>query len=290
MRPSQWLKNIVVFAAFFFSINESWNFNAPIDALGVFIEFVGVFLIFCVLSGVLYIINDIKDIEFDRNHPSKRFRPIASSEIPTGLAAIFSFLIILLLVIISFSVNRIFGYCIIGYTMLTLSYSFMFKNFVILDVAIIAIGFVIRVVSGAVAADVPISLWLYICAALGALVLALSKRRTELVLGGRDSLGYRRVLKFYSVKLIDWFLWIVTTSLILAYAFYTFTAANLPTNHFMVLTVPIVVFGVFRFLYLLNTGRVKEQPEDTFIKDRLLLITVLTWVIMSVIILSFYRP
>ena len=222
MRPSHWPKNLVVFTAFIFSINESWSFNTPFDALSIFVDLIVVFFGFCLMSGALYIVNDIMDIESDRNHPYKRFRPIADNKISRNLAILFSTFIIFLLIGVSLLANRDFAYCLLGYLLITLSYSLILKKFVILDVSVIAVGFVIRVVSGAIVAEVPISVWLYLCTALGALILAFSKRRTELVLGGVQSVKYRRVFKFYSLSLIDRFIWIVSTSFILSYAFYTY--------------------------------------------------------------------
>ncbi len=289
MRPSQWPKNLVVFTAFFFSINESWSFNTPFDALTIFGELIVVFFVFCLLSGAVYILNDIKDIEFDRNHPYKRFRPIAAGKISINLAILFSSLIILLIMIVSFAANKDFAFCLLGYLLITILYSLILKKIVVLDVSVIAIGFVIRVVSGAIVAEVPISLWLYLCTGLGALILGFSKRRAELMLGGVQSTKYRSVFKFYSLTLIDRFIWMVSASFVLAYAFYTYSAPNLPTNRLMMLTIPLVVFGVWRFLHLLKIGRVKLQPEDTFFRDKLLLIGGLFWVIGSVTILYLYR-
>ena len=289
MRPSQWPKNLVVFTAFFFSINESWSLNTPIGALSIFAELILVFCVFCLLSGALYIVNDIKDIEFDRNHPYKRFRPIAGEKISRNLAILFSTFIIFLLIVVTFLTNRDFAYCLLGYLLITLAYSFVLKKIVVLDVSVIAIGFVIRVVSGAIVAEVPISLWLYLCTGLGALILAFSKRRAELMLGGVQSVGYRSVFKFYSLSLIDRLIWIVSASFVLSYACYTYTAPNLPSNRFMLLTIPLVILGVWRFLHLLKIGRVELQPEDTFFRDKLLLITGLFWLIGSVAILYFYR-
>lgn len=289
MRPTQWPKNIVVFTAFFFSINEGWNFTDSSDVLIKFIQVVIVFLIFCFLSGALYILNDIKDVGFDRNHPFKRFRPIADKQISKNLAIIFSSFIILLLGCISFVMNKDLAYCLFVYSIITLLYSFILKKIVILDVSVIAMGFVIRVIAGAIILGVPISIWLYLCTGLGALILAFSKRRVELILGGDQSLEYRSVFKYYSLRMIDYFICLVSASLILSYSIYCYSASNLPDNRFMLITIPLAIFGIFRFLFLLRNGKVKVQPEDIFFRDKILLPTIVVWMITSISILYLYR-
>ena len=289
MRPTQWPKNIVVFTAFFFSINEGWNFTDSSDVFIKFIQVVIVFLFFCFLSGALYILNDIKDVDFDRNHPLKRFRPIADKQISKNLGIIFSSSIILIVVCISYVMNRDLAYCLLVYSIITLLYSFTLKKIVILDVFIIAVGFVIRVIAGAIILGVPISIWLYLCTGLGALILAFSKRRVELIFGGDQSLEYRSVFKYYSLRMIDYFIWVVSASLVLSYSIYSYSASNLPDNRFMLITIPLAIFGIFRFLFLLRNGKVKVQPEDIFFRDKILLLTIVIWVITSISILYLYR-
>ena len=185
--------------------------------------------------------------------------------------------------------NRDLAYCLLVYSIITLLYSFTLKKIVILDVFIIAVGFVIRVIAGAIILGVPISIWLYLCTGLGALILAFSKRRVELIFGGDQSLEYRSVFKYYSLRMIDYFIWVVSASLVLSYSIYSYSASNLPDNRFMLITIPLAIFGIFRFLFLLRNGKVKVQPEDIFFRDKILLLTIVIWVITSISILYLYR-
>lgn len=282
MRPRQWTKNLIIFAGLIFSL----NLFKPFLLLKTFIAF----SVFCLLSGVIYIINDIKDLEKDKNHPLKSKRPLASGELQISSAILILMILIPFILLISFLLNTSFGYIAILYLTLLTSYSFYLKHIVILDVLIIAIGFVLRAVAGAVVIEVLISPWLFVCTILLALFLALGKRRHELLLLGEEALNHRKILKEYSPELLDQMIAVVTASMVMAYSLYTMapeTRGKLHTSY-MNLTIPFVLYGIFRYLYLIHKREEGGDPSSILLTDKPMLINVILWMLTAIILIYYH--
>ena len=272
MRPRQWLKNTVLFAALVF--DRQFTPRHWYDILHTVVGF----LIFCLLSGVIYIVNDIADIEADRRHPDKRLRPIPSGELPLPIARQAAFIIPVLLFPVSYMLSHAFTAVALGYLLLNLAYSKWLKHVPLLDVLAIALGFVLRVVAGVVLIHVArFSPWLYVVTTLGALYIGFGKRRAELALLAEDAYNHRRVLDGYTIPLLDQFITILSATTIIAYSLYTFSAPNLPANHIMMLTIPFVLYGIFRYLYLIEVKLSGGAPEEVLLSDRPLQITIILW-------------
>ncbi len=272
MRPKQWLKNGVIFAALVFDRQLG-----PSHLEAVLRTLAG-FGVFCLLSGVVYIVNDIADIEADRQHPQKCKRPIASGELPVRTAILSSGVILAILSPISIWLSPQFALVALAYLLLNLAYSRWLKHIVLIDVIAIALGFVLRVAAGVTLIQVTrFSPWLYICITLGALFIGFGKRRAELVLLAQDANSHRKVLDGYTLPFLDQCILIVSSTTIIAYSLYTFSAPNLPDNHIMMLTVPFVLYGVFRYLYINQVENQGGAPEDVILSDRPLQVTVLLW-------------
>ena len=283
MRPRQWVKNVVLFAAIVFDR----QFN-PAHIPQILRTFAG-FVIFCLLSGVIYIINDITDIEADRKHPQKCKRPIASGKLSVKFALYFAIISIAILVPLSFILSPAFCWVSLGYLALNLAYSKWLKHIPLLDVLTIAFGFVLRVVAGVTLIKVArFSPWLYVVITLGSLYLGFGKRRTELALLTSDANSHRRVLDGYTIPLLDQYISIVSATTILAYSLYTFSAPNLPNNHVMMLTIPFVLYGIFRYLYLIQVKHSGGAPEEVFLSDRPLQIVVVLWGLVVLSIFYFF--
>jgi 4-hydroxybenzoate polyprenyltransferase len=282
LRPSQWTKNLILFAALLFG-QRLFDGQAVLNAAAGFV-------IFCALSGVVYLINDIADREADRRHPVKQHRPIASGVVPVRAAITLAVVLGAAAIGGAFWLSRSFGIVSTSYLALLAVYSGVLKHVVILDVLTIAIGFVLRAVAGAVAVNVPISHWLYVLTILGALFLALSKRRHELVLLADGAIGHRRILEEYSPYLLDQMIAVVTASTIVAYAFYTVspeTIQKFGTDRLM-LTLPFPLYGIFRYLYLVHLKEGGGNPSDMLLNDRPLLLCVGLWA--SSVALIIYGP
>jgi len=272
MRPKQWLKNSVIFAALVFDRQLG---PSHLDAV---LRTLAGFGVFCMLSGVVYMINDIADIEADRQHPKKRTRPIASGELSIRAAILSSCVILAVLTPISIWLSPNFALVALAYFVLNLAYSRWLKHIVLIDVIAIALGFVLRVAAGVTLIQVTrFSPWLYICMTLGALFIGFGKRRAELVLLAQDANSHRKVLDGYTLPFLDQCILIVSSTTIIAYSLYTFSAPNLPENHIMMLTVPFVLYGVFRYLYINQVENQGGAPEDVILSDRPLQVTVLLW-------------
>lgn len=279
MRPKQWTKNLFVFAGIIFSQNL---FNFPL-----LLKTVLAFFVFCLLSGSIYVMNDIADLNEDRHHPLKSQRPLASGRLKVSYAVWVLIFISLFSFGVSFRLSPLFFLVAFAYFMLQLAYSLVLKHMVILDIFVVAIGFVLRVIGGAIVIDVPISPWLIVCTILLALFLSLSKRRHELVLLNEEAKNHRRILGEYSPYLLDQMISVVTASTVTAYCLYTLseeTVKKFGTKN-LVLTIPFVLYGIFRYLYLIHKKKVGGNPETVFISDRPLLIAVILWVITVGIIL-----
>ncbi len=279
LRPHQWTKNLFVLAALGFSKHLFDDADAVLRAFAAFAAF-------CALTGASYVINDIVDLEPDRRHPTKRLRPIASGALPLGLARAAAAGLVVAGLAASVLLGRPFAIVSGGYLVLNLAYSFFLKHVVIVDALEIAIGFVLRAVAGAVAIQVVFSHWLLVCTFLIALFLALAKRRHELVTLG-DAAGHRRILAEYSPYLLDQMISVVTASCLTAYAFYTLapeTIEKYGTDR-LSLTIPFVLYGIFRYLYLVHRKEQGGSPTDVLLTDRPLLAAVALWALAVVAIL-----
>jgi len=277
LRPHQWTKNLVVLAALAFS-KHLFDADAVLRA-------VSAFAVFCGLSGAVYVVNDLADVGRDRLHPLKRSRPIASGELPVPAARFFAVVLLGLGLLGASRIGPGFLACTLGYLALNLAYSFGLKNVVILDVLAIAIGFVLRAVAGAVAISVVFSDWLLVCTILLALFLALAKRRHELVTLP-DAAAHRAILAEYSPYLLDQMIAVVTASCLTAYAFYTLapeTVAKYRTEQ-LALTIPFVIYGIFRYLYLVHRKEQGGSPSEVLLTDWPLLVAVALWAAVVVLI------
>jgi 4-hydroxybenzoate polyprenyltransferase len=277
VRPHQWIKNLVVLAALAFSKHL---FEA--DA---FLRAALAFAVFCALAGAAYLVNDLVDLEQDRQHPVKRRRPIASGVLPAAAARAAALALVALALAASVWLGRGFALVAVAYLLLTLAYSLALKNHVILDVLAIAIGFVLRAIAGALAIEVRFSDWLLVCTILLALFLALAKRRHELV-SLEDAAGHRRILKEYSPYLLDQMIAVVTASCLTAYAFYTLAPETVEKYRTERLswTIPFVIYGIFRYLYLVHRKDQGGSPTEVLLADRPLLAAVALWAVVVIAI------
>jgi 4-hydroxybenzoate polyprenyltransferase len=283
LRPKQWSKNLIIFAGLVFSQNL-----LNINYLG---RSVAAFFIFCLLSGAVYIINDIIDREQDKRHPVKSKRPIASGTLNVSSAIIFAVIFTIASLIFAYLINLPFFLVAFAYFLLMLAYSFFLKKIVILDVLVVAIGFALRAFAGTVAISVELSVWLFLCAILLALFLAISKRRHELVLFEENATSHRLVLGEYSKLLLDQMISIVTAATIIAYSIYTIAPETVAKFHSknLVLTIPFVLYGIFRYLYLIYQKQLGGSPERVLLEDQSLIISILAWLFSIVLILYFVR-
>src|SRR5260370_15932143 len=282
LRPRQWPKNGVVFSALAFMLN--------LQQPGLLIRSVAAFACFCALSSAGYLLNDVMDVDADRAHPTKRLRPIAAGQMPVPFALGLGLILAVVGVAGAFMVHPLLGVLTLAYRLLTAVYSTTLKHLVLLDIFGIAGGFVLRAAAGAVAIDVPISPWLYIATLLGALLIALGKRRTELeTLGVEASISHRRNLESYSLEFIDQLILVVSSAALMTYALYTFSAENLPRNHSMMLTIPGILYGPLRHLFMRREGDIGASPDDLLFRDRPLLSAVVVWGLLSVTLLYLER-
>ncbi|OQY45802.1 MAG: decaprenyl-phosphate phosphoribosyltransferase [Anaerolineaceae bacterium 4572_78] len=280
MRPKQWTKNVIIFAALVFD-EKLFDIPSLINTLFGFV-------ILCFISGTVYLINDIVDIEKDKAHPKKRHRPLPSGAISKKTATIIAIILPLIILPFSFLLNINFGLLMVGYLLLQLAYSFKLKHVVIIDVFTIAAGFVIRVGSGALLIDVSrFSPWLYVCTTLLALLLGFGKRRQELLLVENSSQATRPILNDYSILFLDILMTTVTSTTIMAYSLYTFSAPNLPDNHAMMLTIPLVIYSVFRYLQLIYVQKSSGDPSEVLLKDHPLQVGLMLWGLSVIAILYF---
>ena len=290
MRPRQWYKNLIIYLAFFFSIDEAWSLDTDAQAaLGLFGVITLAFLIFSVLTGAVYIVNDVLDAESDRRHPRKRHRPIASGQLSVPIALGAAVVLTVAGLSAALLLEPAFGAISVLYVMATLAYSLALKHMVLVDVFVISGGMVLRAVAGAAIMEVPISPWLYLCTALAALLLALIKRRSQLATAGEDAASQRPSLSRSTVESLDRLVVITATASLLAYSLYTFTAPNLPDNDAMMLTIPFVAFGLFRYLILSGSADTGENPEDLLMGDVPLIATVALWLVSAAVILAVFR-
>jgi 4-hydroxybenzoate polyprenyltransferase len=278
MRLRQWTKNGFIFFALIFDrqllIPESfWRTIAG-------------FFLFCLVSSAVYLFNDIADVEADRNHPEKKSRPIASGKLPVNVALSAAVLLVLVAIPLGYLLSPLFAWVLAAYLLINLLYSRWLKHVSILDVLIISSGFVLRVVAGVILIY-PVerfSPWLYMITILFSLYIGLGKRRAEMNLLAQGASAHRRVFEGYTIPLLDQYITIVSSMTIVAYSLYTFSAPNLPENHSMMLTIPFVVYGIFRYLQLIQTGHAAGSPDEVALKDRPLQITMLLWGLAVIVI------
>ena len=278
VRPRQWVKNLFVFAGVIFSHKlftpDAWRALAA-------------FAVFCALSGVVYLLNDVADRERDRVHPVKRQRPIASGELPVSRALGAALVLAACAFAAAAALGTGFLVTAAAYVALLVVYSVRLKHVVIVDVLTVASGFVLRAVAGAVAVDVEISGWLLICTILIALFLALGKRRHEYLTLDAEATRHRPILAEYSAALLDQMIAVVTASTVTAYALYTMspeTVAKFDT-HLLPATLPFVLYGIFRYLYLLYRHQLGGNPSELFFNDRALIVNTGLWILAVVAII-----
>ena len=281
LRPRQWAKNLFVFAGLIFS----QSLFTPL-----FWPALAAFAIFCALSGAVYVFNDLADIEKDRLHPAKRDRPIARGALPVPAAAALGVGLLAASLVAAFFLPLGFGLAAVAYAALLIAYSIWLKHMVIVDVLTVAVGFVLRAVAGAEAIAVEISGWLVICTILVALFLALGKRRHEYRSLRGDAAAHRPILVEYSEGFLDQMVAVVTASTVTAYALYTMspeTVAKFNTR-LLPVTLPFVLYGIFRYLYLLYRRELGGNPSDLLLNDRALLVNTGLWMVALLVII--YGP
>ena len=277
MRPEQWIKNFFVFTALLFSK----NLPNPLKGIEAIIGFT----IFCMITGCAYMINDLVDLEKDKLHPVKSRRPLASGKLKKDTAVKIVVLVCLASLFFAFYMNVLFGIIVLAYFLLNIGYSIYLKNIVIIDVVSIAAGFVLRVLGGAVIISVVASQWLILCTILLSLFLGFSKRRHELILLEDSATSHRKVLEHYSPYFLDQMIAVVTASTLICYALYTMskdTVEKLGTSK-LIYTIPFVLYGIFRYLYLVHQKEKGGSPTEIMFTDKPMIINICLWVISSVV-------
>lgn len=281
MRPRQWPKNLFVYAALVF--------DGTLDNLAPrLVQTTAAFVLLCLMSSAVYIMNDLADIDSDRQHPTKRLRPLPSGQLNPAVAKIALVILVIFSLGAGFWLSVPFGLVLLIYFVLQIAYTFSLKHMVIIDVMTVAAGFVLRVGAGVAVIQVQrFSPWLYVCTGLLALFLALGKRRHELALLGNGAGSHRAILDEYNLPFVDLLIGIVSASALVAYSLYTFLAEGLPENHLMMLTILPVVYVLFRLLYLMMVRGEGGAPEEILLKDRPLQVALLIWGLMIVASLYF---
>jgi 4-hydroxybenzoate polyprenyltransferase len=279
LRIQQWIKNLFVFAPLIFSQN--------VFVLPLFIKTLLAFVLFCILTGAAYILNDIQDLEEDKLHPVKSKRPLASGRLQKNHALFACILLIILGLTGAYFLEFYFFIVLLVYLILQVAYSSWLKHVVIIDVFLIAAGYFLRVIAGGLAIEVHISPWLFICTILIALFLALSKRRHELVLLDKKAEIHRPILKEYTPQLLDQMIAVVTASTVISYCLYTVSSETITKfgTKNMLFTVPFVLYGIFRYLYLVHQKDEGGSPEALIIKDKPLLFDLFLWIATAMLIL-----
>jgi 4-hydroxybenzoate polyprenyltransferase len=275
MRPRQWPKNLLVFAGIVFAAQLA----DPVR----WAEALAAFVAYCAVSSGAYLLNDVRDVEQDRLHPVKRQRPIARGELSARAALMLAAVLAAVALAIAGWLGPVSVAFLVGFAALQVGYSFGLKHIVLVDVFVIAGLFVIRAAAGAAAVDVRISPWLLLCTVLLALFLALAKRRGELVLVGARETPGRPVLEGYSLELVDQLVSVVAASTVIAYSLYTFTARD---SKALMVTIPFVIFGIFRYLLLVHRDDLGEEPEQVLLTDVPILVDIALWIVTAGLILT----
>lgn len=277
MRPRQWVKNGFVFVALLFDgVISTERIGNTLIA----------FVLLCIMSGAVYLMNDLADIEGDRAHPRKRNRPLPSGRLNPRLAGIAAVIFAIGSAFAGWLLAPAFGYVLATYFAVQITYTFYLKHIVLLDVFAVAAGFILRIAAGVTVIEVErFSPWLYLFGGFLALFMILGKRRHELTLLGASAGGHRAVLADYSVDFVDKLIGIVTTSCIVSYSLYTFLAEGLPENHVMMLSIPFLIYGMFRYLFLIHVRGEGGAPEEILLRDRPMQLDLILWVIIVVLAL-----
>jgi 4-hydroxybenzoate polyprenyltransferase len=267
MRPRQWTKNGFVFIALLF--------DRQLTNPTSFLHTLAAFALLCLMSSAVYIMNDLADIESDRQHPKKKLRPLPSGQLSINTARIAAVIFALGSLAAGFALAIDFGWVLLSYLVIQIAYTFWLKHVVLLDVFVITTGFVLRIAAGVTVIDVQrFSPWLYVFGGFLALFMALGKRRHELSLLGENAQSHRAILNEYNLDFIDRMLSVVMTSAVVSYSLYTFLAEGLPDNHVMMLTIPFVLYSIFRYLYLIHIRDEGGAPEEILLRDRPLQVAV----------------
>ena len=285
LRPLQWVKNALVFLPFVFAVDIAWSTNDLDEVPALLIKLVFVVLAFCALSSAIYVFNDLMDRPHDRLHPVKYNRPIASGEITASAAWAVIVVLAMSGLVVMILVEPLLGIAGALYSMINIAYSFGLKQVVLLDVFAVTSGYVIRAAAGALTIDVPPSPWLYATTGAGALFIVVGRRFAEVRLAGEKAEKQRTVLKDYSGPFISQLLLLSAAASWLSYTLYTVEATNLPENNTMLFTLPLVTFGLFRYLFLLNNSEQAEAPEQLIIQDLPLVLSIISWVAVSTLVL-----
>jgi 4-hydroxybenzoate polyprenyltransferase len=282
MRPRQWVKNGLLFIPIIFDKQlTNWPALAR-TAFGV--------VLFCLLSSVIYIINDLVDLEADRKHPTKKLRPLPSGSLKVSTAKIAGIIFTLIVFIPATIMSLEFALIGLSYLVLNLAYSAWLKHKPILDVMCLASFYVLRVAAGvSLIAVTRFSPWLYVFTTFLALYMGIGKRRAELKLLADDANSHRKSLGEYTIPLLDQLILIVSSSAIITYSLYTFSAPNMPANHTMMLTIPFVIYGIFRYLYLIEVKQYGGEPEEVLLTDRPLQVTIVLWA-LSILVIFYSFP
>lgn len=285
LRPKQWIKNGLVFVPLLFAVDQAWSLEDPAPIPGLVLRLALLFAAFCLMSSAVYLVNDLLDRKSDAVHPTKRARPIASGRVPAATAVFLALVLgpggLLLALWLSFNLGVV-GAIYLGSN---LAYSAGGKRILLVDVMIVAGGYVLRAGAGALAVGVAPSPWLYVVTASAALFLVLGRRYAELRLAEEEDMIQRPVLAGYAGPFIGQLLTIAATTALVSYTLYAIEAENLPANHTMLLTVPIFAFGLFRYLYLLNRSAEAEYPEQLVTRDFQLIAAVGGWFLAAALVL-----
>ena len=281
LRPRQWIKNGLVFLPFLFAVDLAWSPDELVSVINGLSQMAMAFLAFCCLSSAVYLFNDVRDRNSDRQHPTKRHRPIASGRVAVPLALA----VMATLALGGLALSLPLGLSVIiagaSYLAISAAYCMGMKNLVVVDLLAVASGYVIRVGVGAFAIGAAPSPWLYVVTGAAALFIVLGRRYAEVRLAGDDALGQRPVLGRYAAPFVGQLLSITATASLISYTLYVVEAPNLPDNQAMLLTVPLVLFGLFRYLYLLHTHPDAESPELLISKDLPLVASIVCWLGVS---------
>jgi 4-hydroxybenzoate polyprenyltransferase len=281
MRPRQWPKNVFVLAALVFDR----QLTQPVALLRSVIGFV----LFCLISSSVYLINDVMDIDSDRVHPTKRNRPIASGKLPIRVAVAAAATLVIVTLVVSYLLSSFFFIITLSYFLSNLLYSMWLKHIALIDVLILASGFVLRVAAGVSLINVQrFSPWLYVVTTLLALYIGFGKRRAEMIMLEDNANSHRAVLQSYSIPFLDQLITIVSAMTIMTYSMYTFSAPNVPDNHTMMLTIPFVIYGIFRYLYLIQIKHAGGAPEELALSDRPLQVTILLFGLSVLAVFYFF--
>ena len=284
MRPKQWIKNVFIFSAIVFD-------RQLLDSVAL-LRTLGTFVAFCLISSTVYLINDLVDIEKDRQHPTKRKRPLPSGQLKPGIAIAAAIVIPLIVLPFAIWIDVALGIIMVIYLATMIAYSFYLKHFVIIDVMTIAAGFVLRVAAGVVVIQVArFSPWLYVCMTLLALFLGFGKRRHELFTLQENANSHRASLEHYSLELIDQMTVVVTSAAVMGYSLYTFSAGNLPRPNgqpLMMLTIPFVLYALFRYQYLVHVRKMGGTPEEIVLGDPPFLVALLLFGITVLVLMYLF--